>query len=308
MTVIPIMGDEHWHSLRAKHIGGSEVGALFDASHWTTMFSLYHRKAGNAPEREFINDRAEWGKRLEPAIAEGVAADMRWNMVRSKEYHSRDDIRGMGATLDYDIIDHSAGPGIAEIKFVAEYRTWKEDWTDARGPVPYELQLQHQLACCPLATWGVLICFIGQTATPVIYERKPQPKVIAEIERRVTNFWTSIDKKEAPDPAGTSEEWAMLRELYPAIERDKVITIADSRLSDVASLYDYGQAQQRGGKQTFDTNKVKLLAALGDADLMIIPGWHVRQRPHGKGRVVTVEERDTGIAHDPMFTTPVELA
>lgn len=308
MTVIPITSEAQWHDLRRKHIGGSEVGALFDQSHWTTVFTLWHRKAGLVEEPPFINNRAEWGKRLEPAIAEGVAADMRWSMVRSKEYHSRDDIRGMGATLDYDIVDHSDGPGIAEIKFVAEYRTWKENWTDKRGPVPYELQLQHQFACCPLAAWGVLICFIGQTATPVIYERKPDKRVIGEIERRIGDFWTSIDHKDPPDPSGTADEWTLLCELYPDIERGKTVTIPDSRLSDAAALYEYGQAQQRGGKQTFDTNKVKMLAALGDADLLIVPGWHIRQRPHGKGRVVTVEERDTGVAHDPMLTQVVELA
>lgn len=306
MTSTPIETDEQWRTLRSKHVGGSEVAALFDKSPFITRFTLWHRKAGTIASDGAGNDRTEWGKRLEPAIAEGVTADMRWSLRKSREYHTRDGVAGMGCTLDYDIVDHVDGPGIVEIKFVAAYSTWATDWSDKRAPVAYELQLQHQLACTG-RPWGAIVCFIGQTATLRIYERKADPKVIAELERRVREFWQSIAANDRPDPVGTAEEWTALRDLYPEIERGKTIRIEDERVSEVAQMYRYGQDQQKAGSAIFDSSKVKLLAALGDADCALVPHYRIRQRPHGKGRVIVVEEAETGVQHRAL-TEAVELA
>ncbi len=107
-----IESEEHWHRLRAQNIGGSEVAALFDCSPYVTAFSLHHRKAGNVTENNAGNSRTNWGKRPEPAIAEGVAEEMRWVLRKSREYHTHDQIKGWGCTVDYDVIDHKDGPGI----------------------------------------------------------------------------------------------------------------------------------------------------------------------------------------------------
>lgn len=306
MTAIPIQDDLHWHALRVKHVGGSEIGALFDKSPWMTRFTLWHEKAGKIGSRDFGNDRTEWGKRLEPAIAQGVTDQMRWDLLNSREYYTNDLVPGMGCTLDYIVVDHIDGPGIVEIKFVAAYSTWATDWTDKRAPTHIELQLQHQLACTGWG-WGAIVVFIGQTATMHIYERVANGKVIGEIKRRVGDFWQSIADGKAPDPVGTAEEWAALRELYPEIERDKVIRIEDSRISDVAQMFAYGASQRKSGAEIEAAAKVKLLAVLGDADCALIPHYVVRQRPHGKGRVITVAEQETGVEHRALTPT-VELA
>lgn len=304
MAVTLIVDDDHWHALRAKNVGGSDVAALFDQSPYQTRFTLWHEKAGRG-ERDRGNDRTEWGKRLEPAIAQGVTDDMRWQLRKSREYHTNDRCPGMGCTLDYDVVDHSDGPGIVEIKFVAEYATWKEDWSDARAPVCFELQLQHQLACTG-RTWGAIALFIGQTATLKIYERKADARVIPELERRVAEFWQSIKDGKAPDVTGTAEEWKLLSELYPAIERGKTIEIEDERVSHEAQLYLYGQSTRKSGQDIEGNAKVKLLAALGDAECAKVPGYWIRQRPHGKGRVITVAEGETGVRH--AITELIELA
>lgn len=307
MTAVPIRNDSHWHELRSQHVGGSEVAALFGQSNWMTAWRLWQIKAGKVATPGWLNERAEWGKRLEPGIAHGIAEDMRWTIRKAPHYLVHDSVPGMGATLDYEIVDHADGPGIVEIKFVAAYATWKEEWTETRGPAGYELQLQHQLACSPAATWGVLACFIGQTATAVMYERKPNPKVIGEIERRVATFWDSIIAGRAPDPIGTVEEWAAMNELWPAPDRDKVVTIPDERLSETAQLYAYGQAQRRSGEKIEVAEKVKLRSALGDAKLARLPGYYVEQRKAGSGVMIVVREGDTGVAHDPKLTEPVDL-
>lgn len=302
----PIDSEEHWHSLRAKNVGGSDIASLFDVSPYKTRFTLWHEKAGNVTEDNAGNSRTDWGKRLEPAIAEGVAEEMRWVLRKSRDYHTHDRVKGMGCTNDYDVIDHADGPGICEIKFVAEYATWKNDWSDKRAPAGIEIQLQHQLACTE-CSWGVIAVFIGQAAALKIYERKANPKVIGEIERRVEEFWQSIADGKAPDVSGTPDEWEALKSLYPKIEQSKSITIGDSRLSDIAQMWIYAKAQNYSSGKTLDECKVRMLGALGDASMAYLPGFILKQRPHGRGRVVEAIEHDTGVAHT-VLTTEIELA
>lgn len=305
MTVTPITSDEHWKALRAKHVGGSDIAALFDASPYQTHFTLWAEKAGKS-SRDWGNDRTDWGKRLEAAIAAGVSADMRWNLEKCQNYHHHPKVAGMGCTVDYYVIDHVDGPGIVEIKFVAEYRKFKEEWSDKRAPVMYELQLQHQMACTGFS-WGAICPFIGQTATLLQYERKRDEKVIARIEQRVAEFWQSIKDGKMPEITGTDRDMDVLKDLYPVIERDKVITMPDSRLSDIARMYEFASAQRYSGGKEFDRCKTILFGAMGDADCMLLPGWRVRQRKHGKGKVVEVQEADTGVVHN-MPSENVELA
>ena len=129
----PITSEDQWHALRAANIGSSEVAALFDASPYMTRFMLYHAKAGNAPLKQPDDERVDWGQYLEPGIARGIAAEMRWNLVERKEYLSSATVAGLGCTIDRHVEDHLSGPGIVEIKNV-DFVRWKMTWTATRAP------------------------------------------------------------------------------------------------------------------------------------------------------------------------------
>lgn len=47
---IEVKNEDHWHELRAKHIGGSEVASIFGRSSYETPWQLWQRKAGNLNE------------------------------------------------------------------------------------------------------------------------------------------------------------------------------------------------------------------------------------------------------------------
>jgi predicted phage-related endonuclease len=58
-----------WLDLRRRHIGSSEVAALFGLDERRTLFELWHQKAGHIPEPDVEDDeRVFWGTVLEPAI------------------------------------------------------------------------------------------------------------------------------------------------------------------------------------------------------------------------------------------------
>lgn len=197
MTAIPIQDETHWHSLRNKHIGGTEVSCLFDMSPYMSRFELWHHKKGHLPPRDFSdNDRVFWGKTLEPAIAAGVAEKMGWSVKKCDVYYSSDACPGLGSSIDYEIVDEERGNGILEIKTV-DYITFKE-WEDGEPPINYELQWQAQAATSGL-TWGAIGVLIGGNQLK-IYPYNARPKTISKIESEVSSFWNSIKNNQEPTP------------------------------------------------------------------------------------------------------------
>lgn len=282
MTIITIENSDHWHGLRAKVIGSSDVACLFDASPYATRFTLWHQKAGNVERDDSGDNRMTWGKRLEPAIAAGLAEDMRWKIESAAKDFYRHDSLPLGATLDFRVVDHEWGPGVVEIKNV-DWLEWKEKWTPQRAPDHIELQVQHQFICTGF-TWGVIGCFIGGNELR-IYERRPLSKIMAEIEQRSVDFWQSIVEQRAPDPYGTAAEFAVLKELYPREAPGRVIESEDPRLAEAASMYMYSAEQESGGKRAKERYKVALLHALQDAVLLKLPDFWVKRKVNKAGAV-----------------------
>ena len=102
MAKITVRDEAHWHKLRAKHIGGSDVAALFGLSSFSTRWQLWMEKSGKLPPEDLSNNKAvQAGTFLEAGIAQWAASLWDWDIKKVEEYHTADDTPGMGATLDY---------------------------------------------------------------------------------------------------------------------------------------------------------------------------------------------------------------
>ena len=62
-----IKSEAHWHELRAKHVGGSEVAALFGRSPYSTPWQMWMEKAGKL-DRPFDERWTRAGKFFEADI------------------------------------------------------------------------------------------------------------------------------------------------------------------------------------------------------------------------------------------------
>lgn len=296
MTAIPITDDAHWHKLRARCVGGSEISALFGLSPFTTEFSLWHEKAGKTVRDNEGNQKTNWGKLLEPLIAQELARSLNWKLDRSRVYYEHARIAGMGCTLDFDVLDNQWGPGIVETKVVFDYADYKRDWSDDRAPPNYELQAQHQMAVTG-REWCAIAVWVAQTATlaPALI-RRPNPKVTAEIERRVEAFWDNIRHERAPDPSGTEGELAIMRHLWPARVEKKIVEIASAKLSEAAQQYLWAAEQLPGIEREKTARKAQLLAAAKDAALLRVPGYDISIRQSKKGAVyLDVKQAENGV-------------
>lgn len=288
MKLIPIESEQQRAAIRRAHVGSSEIAALFDASPYFTRFMLWHDKAGTADLPAPENARVDWGQLLEPAIAAGVSREMRWELRKFDRYASHDTLEGWGCSIDYHVIDHEAGPGIVECKNV-DWLRWREDWSESRAPLHVELQLQHQLGVSGFS-WGAIAVLIGGNDLR-IYERKPEARAIREIEEAVASFWASVRAGKGPDPFGAPVENATLRALWPAIEPEKVVDLTgDEEAAELARQFAWAKQQMDAHAPIHAAARVKLLARIGDAGRVLMPGARIKVDRRRALRIEIVDE------------------
>jgi len=199
MSRIPISSDTHWHELREQRIGASEVAALFGCG-YQTYFQLWHEKKGDLDHADYSdNERIVLGRCLEEGIAKAAGELYGYHLKKSADYYDDDECHRLGATPDYFLV-RGGGEYPAEIKN-ASWGSFKDHWLIhddgfTEAPLRFQLQVQTQLACTG-AQGGLLIALISGDRI-VRCEVPRHEEAIAEIRRRVTDFWSSIEANVEP--------------------------------------------------------------------------------------------------------------
>lgn len=251
MAIIKVENDAHWHQLRACHIGGSDVAALFGMSPYATKWQLWMEKAGKLPPEDLNDNKAvQAGKFLEAGIAGWAAA--RWDMSLEKvtAYATCDSVVGMGASLDY--VSSDGAP--VEIKWSARGHGWEYQADEIlSAPDNYILQCQHQMACFG-GDHAWLVALINNEPRRMFVPRNED--IIEAIKSACVEFWFSIQKGEAPDPDFVMDADAIGRLMGE-------VPLSDVELpSDAASLfaeYVAASADEKAAKERKDAAKSQLL-------------------------------------------------
>lgn len=281
---------EAWHDMRARHIGGSEIAALFDLpagdrpAYLTSRFALWHIKSGNAPRPSVDPNRTAWGLRLEDAIAHAAAEQCGWT-IRKGGYVTDASTPGLGCTLDYDIDADPTedGRGALEVKNV-DWMVHKKSWTGDEPPPHILLQLQHQLAATGYS-WGVIAGLVGGNDLR-IYRYKARPLLIADIRRRVREFWASIDAGKPPPVDGSDSASSVLTSLYPEIVDDAVDFSTSNEWAEAAHDFFNAGVARKAANDEYDLAKNRVVALLGGHKRGYGNGWSVNTAitPENPGR------------------------
>lgn len=280
MTVTPYTtGAPEWHALRARHIGASEVAALFDAqpAYALSKFALWHVKAGDAPPPDVGGERVFWGNRLESLVAEVTAEAEGW-IIRKGGYASDDECPGLGASLDYEIVGSAAlaaegyeGDGCLECKAV-DWLIHKKTWQD-EPPVNILLQLQTQCAARGLS-WGVVAALVSGNQR-VVYKYKARPRLIEDIRRRVREFWASIDAGREPPVDGSESASAVLAALYPDVVDDAIDMRESNEWAEAAHAFHMAGEARRAANDDYDLAKNRVVQLLNGHRRGWGNGWQV---------------------------------
>lgn len=249
---------------RVGKIGSSMVAGLFNQSPYVTRTGLYAHFVAGMDVDSKPDKRMGWGRRLQPAILDGVRELLNFEVEANEGDEWRDhpdpDLR-CGATIDGAVHDPAVGDGIVEAKNV-DRMIWLQDWEEDAAPAHIELQLQHQLFVTG-APFGIIAALVGGNDLVTI-RRQPIPSVHARIERELRSFWDQVERREPPDVLGMPQEIPELAALYPFVVPDPILQLFDDAAAAdfIEALTEY-QAGVEGRKTWTDIEERAKARILG---------------------------------------------
>lgn len=258
MVSLSYDNEAEWKAIRAKHVGASEVGALFGLSPWLTRWQLFMLKTNRLPD-VFESKSMTQGKHFEPAVAAYAQEKFGIALRKVHRYISSDDTPGMGASLDYEEIGSGALVP-TEIKWSLYGDGWEYEGDELTTiPDAYMLQVQHQLACSGGAS-GQLIAFTGGDLKRMVIPRSE--RLITAIREAVTAFWDDVRAGREPPVDFTADADAVTRLAY--LSRLRTLTMTP----DKAPLFERWRAASEMAKTAeaaASAARAEILKAVVDA-------------------------------------------
>lgn len=209
--VIPFTTEEAWLKERKQDLTSTDIADLFNCG-YSNYEELFNRKLKGLDSTFVPNNRSDWGKALEPCIAQEFARINNWDIRKKSEYIRIPALR-LGSSFDYAIelielskeitlkpgmiypIDPSLEICLMEIKNVG-VDAYKRDWAKGfsiEAPAKIELQVQTQLLVSGLNRCMLCVLVGGNEGIPLI--RDVNTKIQQAILQKAKEFWARIDKE-----------------------------------------------------------------------------------------------------------------
>jgi putative phage-type endonuclease len=255
-----------WLDARKSGIGASDAAAVLGVSQWRGPLQVYCDKLGIAQTDPAEVEAMEWGLALETPIAARYQRETGRTVIDPGPFtiHRSPEHPFMLATVDRFIDTPDRGRGVLEIKTTGGFRG---EW-DTDAPLPYQIQIMHQMAVTGLA-WGSLAVLVGgQKFLWMDVERNDE--FIAALVEREREFWQRVQDQNPPPPDASESCRELLKRLYPREAPGQVIALPPD-----AAKWD---AQRREAKAAMDVASAScreaenlLIAALGEAEVGLLP-------------------------------------
>lgn len=156
-------------------VSATQVPMLLGCSPYGTPWTLYQHFANGHALPVEVNDRMEWGNKLQPLVLQQAAQDLKLEVEPCETYVRRGPV---GCTRDAQVYCPDRGPGALEVKCVFDYRTWMQEWGGGSF-VPRHIarfNSRHLVGTGENATidtsfqWGVIAVWVAAT----MYYFEPQ--------------------------------------------------------------------------------------------------------------------------------------
>jgi len=260
-----------WLAMRREDVTSTESAALFGLSPYLTEFDLFMRKTGKLSDEIEQTDRMTWGLRLQDAIALGVAQDLGIRVRRIGTYWRHSDEPRMGASFDFEIVDHPSGPGLMEIKNV-DFIVYRDEWSANEAPPHIEVQFQHQLEVAN-RDWGIIVAMVAGNTPKVIHVERDR-EMGAGIRRAVAKFWNRVDKNIPPAPDFTKDA-ETIRTLYRDASGAPMIAKGNNYLHALVGTYHKAANDEKDAKARKEAAKAEMLTLIGSAPKVVGDGWSI---------------------------------
>lgn len=269
--IVTYDSEEAWIEARRNGIGASEAATVLGENPFGDPLALYCHKLGIVPGDDLsANEAVEWGKRLEPAVADKYESETGRALFDLGRFTSAYNhaFPWAFATLDRIVIPcngdcHAGEPGVLEIKTTSARNEGL--WENGVPRLPW-IQIQHQLAVTGFA-WGTAAVLIGgQKFRWMDVDR--DDIFIGKMMEAENAFWCRVTAHDPPDPNSGDASRSALAALYPRP------TLASVALPGVAMEWDERLEQVKAALRSLDTEKTGLenliKAAIGEAEAGIM--------------------------------------
>lgn len=264
-------GTPEWLRQREHRLGGSEIAAVLGLSPFESRFSLWHRKQNLIPPTADIAVM-EWGRRLEPVIADKLFED-HTELIDLGAATFADERRI--ASLDRWAEDRDGAPVVVEIKTGS---TMSGHWDDGI-PVWYRAQVQWYLGVTGADHALMAVLLDGRDYAEHRIDRDADD--IALMDAAARAFLDSIAANVRPDIDADGHTYDALRQLHPDITDDE--TEVDP---DLAGEYIASKAAVKASEARHQLATNRLMAAMGSCRAAVVDGARIayrtaRRRPDG---------------------------
>lgn len=161
---------EEWLALRRHYLGATDVVAIVGASPFKTAVDVWLEKTGQLePEKEEA-EKAEWGRRLEDAVAQKFAElHPEVRILRDNKIRVHPERPFLGCNLDRLIVGLEDGPAILEIK------TTSRRFLERQVGVPpsWYIQVQYQMAITGYRKAWIAVLADGYRYQELMIEAEP---------------------------------------------------------------------------------------------------------------------------------------
>ena len=213
--------EDDWHELRAKRIGGSDIGAIIGVNPYKSIIDVYIDKTEGSTFKG--NEATHWGHMLEGTVIKEFASKHNELIVYEAPYSIVDNF--FIANLDSVLKDKETGNyGVLEIKTTSIWN--KKEWEEDTIPQSYYAQVQHYLMLTGYKFAYIAVLIGGQQYKEFKIERSEEDTEL--IRNKATEFYQeNLLKKIPPMPDGSDAYMNYLKQKALEIENDKVIEFTD---------------------------------------------------------------------------------
>ena len=253
---------------RRAGIGGSDVAVLLGLSPWKTPVELYYEKRGEwTPEDISDKPAVHFGNILESVVADEYAARNNVKVERRNNMLQHPTLPFMLANIDRKVVGQNKGLECKTADANTK-RSWGEQGTDA-VPDYYRVQCEHYMIITGYPLWDLAALIGGNDYRDYQIE---QDKDLSElIIEQCTKFWERVQKGLEPDIDFSHPKTGdLLKRLYPGTNGQTVEL--DEKMLHWHQVMTEARALEREYKQVADGCKNRILAALGENAVGIIPG------------------------------------
>tara|TARA_R110000803_G_scaffold93896_3_gene161372 strand:- start:247 stop:1134 length:888 start_codon:yes stop_codon:yes gene_type:complete len=240
-------GSPMWHVLRAKSIGGSEIGTVLGLNKWESPYYLWATKTGKLPQKELSSFPVLLGNVLEPVILDDILPVKHpdWEIFRTGTYRHP----------DFDFM-HANPDALAKIDgewVIVEVKTGRNYWPEV--PKNYIAQVMHYMNIMGVRKAVIL----GLVAMDWVEHWIDFDEFEAGvIDQKAAEFWKLVTEDKEPVYDGAESTYEAVREMNPNIDGSEVEI--DGIHALVIAQQEFEEAEAKLRKQ-----KTQVLALMGKA-------------------------------------------